>query len=324
MKKGIIYGLRCPLSGEIRYVGQTIKKINRRLSEHRCDKRFNTHKVNWINKLDKLNILDNLTIELLEECEEVFLNEKEQYWIEKLKQNGCKLVNLTNGGDGVGSGKICSEETKKKISESNKGKKLSEKSKKRISEKHKGMILSDDHKKSISIGLKNAYLHIEKPKITEKQRLKISNGLKKYFLENPKPKKEKIKKEREVRTYTVEEKLEKSKKVSGINNPFFGKKHTEETKKIIGEKNRIHMIGEKNQFYGKKHTNDTKEKIANKLKGNPKKLYYIYDEDSFIMCDTSINLLPFFKSNRTDNISRFCDKNKKYKGYYIKSNIKPL
>ena len=151
MKKGIIYGLRCPLSGEIRYVGQTIKKINRRLAEHRCDKRFNTHKVNWINKLDKLNILDNLAIELLEECEEDLLNEKEQYWIEKLKQDGCKLVNLTNGG--IGSGKVCSEETRKKISESNKGKKLSEKSKKRISKSHKGKILSDEHKKSISKGL---------------------------------------------------------------------------------------------------------------------------------------------------------------------------
>ena len=80
------------------------------------------------------------------------------------------------------------------------------------------------------------------------------------------------------------------------------------------------MSGEKNQFYGKKHTNESKEKIAKKLKEKPKKLYYIYIEDSFIICDTSINLLSFFKLNRTDNISRFCDKDKKYKGYYIKSN----
>lgn len=69
MKKGVIYGLRCPLSGEIRYVDQTIKKIKIRLYEHKNDKRFNTHKVNWINKLFKLGILDDLTIEILEDCE---------------------------------------------------------------------------------------------------------------------------------------------------------------------------------------------------------------------------------------------------------------
>jgi len=110
----IIIRLRCPLSGEIRYVGQTVKTTARRLSEHKCDKRYNTYKVNWLNKLDKLGILDNLKIELLEECDEIQLNEKEKYWIEKFKQNGNKLVNLTDGGDGIGSGKICSEETKKK------------------------------------------------------------------------------------------------------------------------------------------------------------------------------------------------------------------
>ena len=108
----------------------------------------------------------------------------------------------------------------------------------------------------------------------------------------------------------------------GINNPFYGKTHSEETKNIIREKNRKNMTGEKNPFYGKTHSEKTKEKIANTLKEKPKKLYYIYnDENILITKGISVELLDFFHIKRSENISRFCDKDKKYKGYYIKSNI---
>jgi len=46
----------------------------------------------------------------------------------------------------------CSEETKKKISEANKGRKLSEETKKKISEAHKGKKLSEETKKKIGEG----------------------------------------------------------------------------------------------------------------------------------------------------------------------------
>lgn len=320
MKKGTIYALRCPLSGDIRYVGQTIKSVNRRLTEHKCDKRHNPYKINWINKLDNLGILDELKIEVLEECDEILLNDREKFWIEKIKQDGNKLVNLTDGGDGV-PGKVCSDETKKKISESNKGKIISDKSRKKISNSHKGKKLSEEHKKSISDGLILAIKEGRKIDIiSEEQKIKISEGLKKYFLENPRIKKEKIKKEKKIHIYTNEEKLKMSKKMLGSNNPFYGKTHSEETKKIIGEKNKK-MIGEKNPFYGKTHSEKTKEKIANTLKEKPKKIYYIYDNNNiFIKSGTSLNLLSFFEVKTTNNISRYCDKNKLYKGYYIKSN----
>ena len=156
MKNGFIYGLRCPLSGEIRYVGQTIKTLQRRLSEHKCDKRHNPYKINWIKKLDRLELLDLLKIEILEKCSEVQLNEKERLWIQKFKNEGNKLVNLTDGGDGV-PGRICDKETRKKISESNKGKKMSDKAKKRISDKKKGIKLTTKHKISIRKGVLLAY-----------------------------------------------------------------------------------------------------------------------------------------------------------------------
>jgi len=46
----------------------------------------------------------------------------------------------------------CSEETKKKISEANKGRKLSPEHKKKISEAHKGKKLSEETKLKISKG----------------------------------------------------------------------------------------------------------------------------------------------------------------------------
>lgn len=320
MKKGFIYGLRCPLSGEIKYIGQTIKSINRRLTEHKCDKRHNPYKINWINKLDKLGILDKLKIELLEECEKSLLNDREKFWIEKFKQEGNKLVNLTDGGDTnyiVNEDAI--ERTRQKLKGMFIGRKLSNETKEKISKTHKGKILTNEHKKSISNGLILAKKEGRKNDIvTEKQKYKISEGLKKYFLEHPKIKKEKIKKEK--RKYTTEEKLEKSRKFSGEKNPFFGKKHNEESKKLISEKNKKN-IGEKNPFFGKKHNEESRNKISNSLKEKPKKLYYIYNINNILIIKgTSIELLDFFNIKRVNNISRYCDKYKLYKGYYIKSN----
>jgi hypothetical protein len=63
------------------------------------------------------------------------------------------LRNKTNGGDGA-SGYICSEETRKKISEVNKGRIFSEEHRKKISESLKGRIFSEEHRKKLRISLK--------------------------------------------------------------------------------------------------------------------------------------------------------------------------
>lgn len=63
------------------------------------------------------------------------------------------------------------EETKKKISEANKGKKMSEKTRKKMSEWQKGRLLSQDHKKKISESLKGR-------EFSEESRRKISESRK--------------------------------------------------------------------------------------------------------------------------------------------------
>lgn len=76
---------------------------------------------------------------------------------------------------------------------------------------------------------------------------------------------------------TKETRLKMSKNTTGYKNPFYGKKHTEETRKILSESAK-RKVGDKNPFYGKKHTEEAKEKMKSsysKLKGsgwiNPQK-----------------------------------------------------
>lgn len=55
-------------------------------------------------------------------------------------------------------------------------------------------------------------------------------------------------------------------KMSGKNNPFYGKKHTLETRKLLSEKASLRKA-DKNPFYGKKHTEQNKKKISDFFKG---------------------------------------------------------
>jgi len=82
-------------------------------------------------------------------------------------------------------------------------------------------------------------------------------------------------------------KIRFSKSITGENNPFYGKNHTEETKeklKIINkgkklseelkEKMRISRLSKNNHFYGKSHTEKTKQKMSELKKGNKNALGY--------------------------------------------------
>lgn len=48
---------------------------------------------------------------------------------------------------------------------------------------------------------------------------------------------------------------------AGESNPMYGKKHSEETKKLISEK-ASQRVGELNHFYGKNHTEETKRELS--------------------------------------------------------------
>jgi group I intron endonuclease len=60
---------------------------------------------------------------------------------------------------------------------------------------------------------------------------------------------------------TEEDKQKRSLRFSGIQNPFYGKHHSEQTIKHISLINKVKMKGNGNPFYGKSHSEETKEKI---------------------------------------------------------------
>jgi hypothetical protein len=118
-KKYFIYTLNDPMTNEIRYVGKT-NNPNDRYKRHlqKCylekyDK--NTYKSNWIKSL--LLIGENPIMKIIQECSKMDVNELEIFWIDKLKKEGCKLTNLSIGGEiGVDwIGKKHSIETKEKM-----------------------------------------------------------------------------------------------------------------------------------------------------------------------------------------------------------------
>lgn len=65
------------------------------------------------------------------------------------------------------------------------------------------------------------------------------------------------------REYNITEELRQKfrDRVTGENNPMYGKHHTEETKQKIRESEIGKFDGDKNPFYGKKHTEEAKQKI---------------------------------------------------------------
>lgn len=144
MIKGEIYCITC-LATEKKYIGQTIRGYRQRYRAHWVKasngktklyedmRRFGKH-------LFEISLLETVQSETKESLKSE-LDIREKFWIETLgtRDNG---YNSTDGGSGYPGGHF-SEETRKKMSEANKGKPSSKRGKK----------LSELHKKEISLAL---------------------------------------------------------------------------------------------------------------------------------------------------------------------------
>lgn len=160
MKTGFIYGLICPLTNEVKYIGLTTQKLSKRLYKHLYEIDLYTSKKNsWFKKLRNLGLLSEIKIELIEECDADILNNREVYWISEYKHKGCNLTNMTIGGDVGSLGYKHTKEALKKISEASKkqkGKTVSLEARKNISKsligntRHKNCKHSEETKKQIS------------------------------------------------------------------------------------------------------------------------------------------------------------------------------
>lgn len=169
--------------GKIFYIGKTCD-IKRRNKQHL----YEISKGNTLPKYNKLRKLIReggnfedlvIVIESNISCEEI--DEREIFYIKKLREEGYKLKNLTDGGDG---GIMSISGIGEKIRQANLGRKRSEESKKKMSESRLGMKFSEEHKKNLSVARKNRITTQEtrdKASKTSKGKINIKN----YKLTDP-------------------------------------------------------------------------------------------------------------------------------------------
>jgi hypothetical protein len=116
--KTTVYTLSHPTTGEVRYVGKTVGSLAKRLSNHVKDsKKRRSHREKWIMSLADQGLKPVITfVDSIEHSE----NEPEGNWLEmayiaQYRAEGKRLVNATDGGEGV-PGLKHSAETRAKIS----------------------------------------------------------------------------------------------------------------------------------------------------------------------------------------------------------------
>lgn len=121
-----IYYLTCPLTNEIRYIGQTKFKLQKRLRSHIQEaRRYIKYGINptrknyWIASLIRDNKENDIKIHLIENCDISEVDQKEIYWIGYYKSKSDKITNTAIGG----RTSHLSDESKKKIGLANKGEK---------------------------------------------------------------------------------------------------------------------------------------------------------------------------------------------------------
>ena len=228
-----LYGLYTKDNPEIRYIGITTKTIKQRLTGHRSASRNpkNTYKVvQWI----RSHGAENIEIKLLNTFNNIEeLKDAEIETIKSMKIQGFNLLNHTDGGDGVLG-----------LPAWNKGVPMSEEQKELLREANVGKVLSDEHKD------------------------KIRENTQKYFDENG----HKSVYEFWVIKYGKDEadrmKLEWFKKrsasLSGEGNPMYGRKG--ESAPAYGR------VGEKHPMFGKHHSDEAKKIMGDKLRGRKNSL----------------------------------------------------
>lgn len=129
MRTIFIYALCEPGTRTVRYIGKALN-LKRRLREHlKVSSRSDSHLGRWLRRLKEPPALA-----LLHEASEAGGPEAETRFIRIARSIGMKLVNSTDGGEGV----TMTRETRKKISAALKGRPLSARHCQAISESKKG------------------------------------------------------------------------------------------------------------------------------------------------------------------------------------------
>jgi len=138
-----IYALADPETKEIRYIGKSFR-VKERLMNHLNDS-SKTHKTNWIKSILKKGLRPELVIlEELSDSED--WQAREIFWIKTAKESGWRLVNSTDGGDGVLN---LSGEGKERMLQAWKGRKHKPETLIKLSKASKGRRKTDAQKEAM-------------------------------------------------------------------------------------------------------------------------------------------------------------------------------
>jgi group I intron endonuclease len=185
MKKVYIYGIIDNLKNELRYIGKSINPESRFRKHLQDSKKKISYKDKWIfSLLEKSNKPVLLIIDEVDEHNWEFW---EKHYISYFKFLGCKLTNISEGGENPPSalGRKWTPEQLKRISENNKGKKRSEETKKNISLAKKGKPIphlnngkerSLSHKNNLSLSLMGRTSPNKGKKLSDTHKKHLSDG----------------------------------------------------------------------------------------------------------------------------------------------------
>ena len=173
-----IYKIQNTINNKV-YIGQAVDIEDRwrnHLSSLRSNSHANTHLQNSFNYYGE----NAFIFSIIEECSVDVLTRQEQFWIDYY--GGVNSAKNYNQRD-AGSHGAHSEESKRKISESQKGIKkaphtISDEGRKSLSKAHIGIKHSDETRIKMSLAHKGV-------KHTEESKKRISKGIKEYYNNNP-------------------------------------------------------------------------------------------------------------------------------------------
>lgn len=231
MSNSGIYQIENRVNNRI-YIGSSID-LNKRRKEHlyrlKNNRHTNNHLQNSFNKYGEKNFV--FTILVYYESQELIFQEQKflDYYKTYERGKGFNVRIKANSQLGL----KMSEETKEKISIANTGRECSLETRRKLSEAGKNRIFSEDHRENLSKANKGR----EASQETKKKLSKIAKNRTRVF-------------------------------------SFAGKRHSEESKKKIGESNRGKCMGNKHGLgnkskTGMKNSEETRMKISLALKGKP-------------------------------------------------------
>lgn len=143
-----IYALADPRTGEVRYVGMTVRSLKVRLRDHLRAMKRDDYRTRWIRSLRSAGVKPEMN-----ELEIVPVEDRcaaEQRWISFYRQQGARLVNATNGGAGT-LGYRRTEEDKRRIGDRSRLLFHDPARRAAVSKVHKGKVISEAHRTAVGL-----------------------------------------------------------------------------------------------------------------------------------------------------------------------------